>query len=388
MASINFDAITEQLYKAKDIVAAEPVGLTTSVTLNIGADGVSQGATIKSVATPTLTVNESDAESMSLPEGDAATAGVEEMTLAYTANVKIELSGNDWTKLTNVGQADATMADLYQQALRGIRNKIESVACGHVYKYASRSVGTSGTTPFASDFKILNSLRQVLEDNGAPVDDGQCSVILNTLAATNLRNLAQLQKANEAGSDLLLRRGTLLDLSGFMLKSSAGIASHTKGAGTGYDIVTAGEAIGQTTLTLEGGTVNSTGIKAGDVITIDTDTANAYVVNTGLTATGGDIVIGKPGLRVAGVNASELTVVDSYTANLAVHRAAVEIAMRPPGMPPGGDAGDHIATIVDAKSGIVVDVVMYYGKRKNTMNFTVHYGVKVWKEAFVASLRG
>lgn len=388
MSAINFDAITEQLYKAKDVVVAEPIGITTSVTLNIGADGVSKGATVKSVSTPTLTVNESDDESMTLPSGDAATLGVEEMTLAYTANVKIELGGNDWAKITNVGSGDSTMADLMQQAIRGIRNKIETTAAGVIYKYASRSVGTSGTTPFASNWNVLNSLRQVLEDNGITLDDGQCSCVFNTAAATNLRNLAQLQKANEAGNDTLLRKGTLLDLSGFMLKSSAGIGSHTKGAGTGYDIVSAGEAIGQTVLTLEGGTVNTTGIKAGDVITIDTDTAHAYVVNTGLTATGGDITIGSPGLRVAGVNASELTVVESYTPNLAFHRSAVEIAMRPPAMPPGGDAGTHIATIVDAKSGIVVDVVMYYGKRVNVLNFTTHYGVKVWKQAGVASLRG
>ena len=52
-----------------------------------------------------------------------------------------------------------------------------------------------------------------------------------------------------------------------MMRESAGVASHTKGAGTGYDFAAAGEAIGQTTLSVEGGTVNSTGIKAGDVIT-------------------------------------------------------------------------------------------------------------------------
>ena len=40
-----------------------------------------------------------------------------------------------------------------------------------------------------------------------PMNDGQSSIVMNTLAGTNLRQLAQLQKANESGSDSMLRQG-------------------------------------------------------------------------------------------------------------------------------------------------------------------------------------
>jgi hypothetical protein len=387
MAAINLDAITESIYRSTDIIASEPVGLTTSVTLNLGADGISTGGTIDSLRIPSLTVNESDAESMTLPSGDAATVTKETLTLSYTANVKVEMSGDGWTKVSNVGQGSTYMNDIFAQAIRGLRNKIETKACGIVYKYASRAVGTAGTTPFASNHHILNSARQILEDNGMPVDDGQCSAIISTSAGTNLRNLSPLYKVNESGNDSLLRRGTLLDIAGFMVKTSAGIASHTAGAGTGYDLA-GSEAIGQTTLSVEGGTVNTTGIAAGDIIALDTDTANNYVVTTGTTSTSGDIVIGAPGLRVAGTTSSEITIGGSYTANLAVHRAAVEIAIRPPAMPPGGDAGIVLAEVFDPKSGIVFTAIMYKGKRVNTINITCHYGVKVWKQEGVAIIRG
>src|SRR5690606_36957524 len=111
---------------------------------------------------------------------------------------------------------------------------------------------------------------------------------------------ANLYKANEAGGSNLLRNGELLNLYGFSIKESAGVQSHTKGAATGTLINNAsGEAIGETTLTLDTITVNTTGILAGDVITHASDATNKYVVKTGLVATSGDIVINKPGLLIA-----------------------------------------------------------------------------------------
>jgi hypothetical protein len=82
------------------------------------------------------------------------------------------------------------------------------------------------------------------------VNDGNVSLVMNTLAGTNLRKLATLFKANESGSDAMLRQGVLLDLYGIALRESAGVVSHVKGAGTGYDFVVAGEAVGQTTLSV------------------------------------------------------------------------------------------------------------------------------------------
>ena len=186
----------------------------------------------------------------------------------------------------------------------------------------------------------------------------------------------------------MLRQGTLLDLQGFMLRESAGVASHTKGAGTGYDFVSAGEAIGQTTLSVEGGTVNSTGIKAGDVITHAGDSINKYVVGTGLTSTSGDLVINNPGLRVAGVDANEITVGDSYTANLAFHRSAIELGIRPIAVPAGGDAAVDMMTVQDPWSGLVYTIALYKGYKKAMFEVSCLYGVKAWKSEHIATLLG
>lgn len=186
----------------------------------------------------------------------------------------------------------------------------------------------------------------------------------------------------------MLRQGTLLDLQGIMIKESGQILQHTAGAGTGYDFASGGEAVGQTTLTLEGGTVNSTGFKAGDIITHAGDSTNKYVVNTGLTSTSGDIVIGDPGLLVAGVDANEITIGASYTPNVCFHRSAIELAIRAPAMPQGGDAATDVMMVQDPHSGLVFEIAAYKGYRKAMIEVRCVYGWKAWKPANIATLLG
>ena len=115
---------------------------------------------------------------------------------------------------------------------------------------------------------------------------------------------------------------------------------------------------------------------------------NKYVVNTGLTATSGDIVIGDPGILIAGVDANELTVGDSYTPNIAFHRSAIELAIRPPALPNGGDAADDIMLVQDPHSGLVFEIAHYKGYRKALIEVRCVYGWKAWKSANIATMLG
>ena len=78
-------------------------------------------------------------------------------------------------------------------------------------------------------------------------------LVVSTAAGANLRGKQGGRGVDLEGSPDLLRRGVLLDIHGFAVRESAQIISHTKGAGTGYDFAAAGEAVGQTTLSVEGG---------------------------------------------------------------------------------------------------------------------------------------
>jgi hypothetical protein len=325
---------------------------------------------------------------MTLPSGDDQTVTNETLTLGQAAVATLPITGAVALQLQNTVGYNRILVDFFAQAFRGIRNNIEAHVGSVAYKAASRAYGTAGTTPFGSNFNEVANLRKILADNGCPVDDGMLSLLINTSAGVNLRNLANLYKVNEAGSNLGLRNGELLNLQGFSVKESAGIASHTKGAATGALINNgSNEAIGETTLTLDTITVNTTGIVAGDIITHASDTANKYVVKTGLVATSGDIVIAKPGLRIAAVNNDAVTVGNSYTANVGFHRNAIELAIRPPAQPPGGDAGEHMV-LYDEKSGLSFDVAWYKGFGMGNFVISAMYQAKVWKPEFVATLLG
>lgn len=381
--------LAADIYKAADLVGREAVGVIPSVTINAGSEQAAQGDVVRSHFTRAATVNNSVTPSMTIPEGDDQTVDNKTMTVSQIARVSIPWTGEDVKHVNNGSGFETIYGDQIKQAFRGIVNTIEAHLATTCYQNASRAFGTAGTTPFVSNFNEVAEMRQILFDNGMPVNDGRLSLVLNSLAGTNLRQLAQLQKVNEAGGAEMLRRGTLLDLQGFMLKESAGIQSHVKGGMTGADINNgAGEAVGQTTLTFDGGTVNSTGFKAGDIITHAGDSVNKYVVNVGSTATGGDIVIGSPGLRVAAADATELTVGDSYTANLAIHQACVELVMRPLAKPPGGDAAVDEMIVQDPFSGLVFRISAYKGYNKAMFDITCLYQAKVWKPDGVAILLG
>jgi hypothetical protein len=296
------------------------------------------------------------------------------------------LTGETVKRLNQSSGAEAFRVAKFTQMIRGMVNAMESHLCSKIYVASSRAYGTAGTTPFGSNFNDLAQLRKILADNGAPVNSGELSVVMNTSAGANLRSLAQLQKANEAAGTDLLRRGTLLDLQGFMLKESAGIVTHTKGTATLFDAA-GGEPAGETSIAFDGATAGATGILAGDIVTWTGDT-NKYVIKTGVNGATGTIVLGRPGLQQALSDTVEGTIGASYTANLAFHRSAVEFAARAPAQPDGGDAAKDSLTVVDPLTGLTFEFRLYAGFGMNKIYCAVYYGAKVWKEEFVATLLG
>ena len=379
--------LAADIYKAADQVGRELVGFIPSVTINGDATTqAAKGDTIRAAFTRTPTVSTTYSPSMTIPEGTDQTVDNKTMSLDTFANVQIPYTGEDVKHLNNGAGFETVYGDQIKQAMRAITNSIETAIGSAAYLSSSRAFGTAGTTPFGSNFNEIAEVRQILVDNGCPFD-GNLSLVINSLAGTNLRQLAQLQKVNENGGSEMLRQGELLNLQGFMMRESAGVAAHTAGAGAS-GLINGAEAVGQTTLTYDTLTVNTTGYKAGDEITVAADSVNKYVIGTGSTATAGDIVINNPGLRVAVPDNNAITIGSSYTANLAFHRSAIELGIRPIAVPAGGDAASDMMTIQDPHSGLVYTIALYKGYKKAMIEVSALYGVKAWKPEHIATLLG
>ena len=373
--------LAADIYRAADIVGRELVGFIPASTVNAGSEQAAVGQTVRSFTTPAASAV-TISPSMTIPEGTDQTLGNKTLTITEQRGVQIPYTGEDVRFLDGGAGYETVYGAQIQQAMRTLVNEMEADLAGEAYKNASRAVGTAGTTPFGSNFNAVAEARQILADNGMPVNDGRTSLVVNTAAGTNLRNLASLQQVNTAGGDDLLRRGELLNLQGVSLKESGQVISHTKGTGTSYLLNDASSAVGDTTIAADGG---SGTILAGDIITLAGDTNN-YVVNTALS--GGSLVIGDTGLRAAAADNAAITVGNNYTANVMMHQAGLELAMRAPAKPVGGDAAEDTLVVQDPTSGLVFEVAVYKGFNKAMIQVGAVWGYKAWNSDAIAIVMG
>ena len=305
MANVLTD-LAGDIYKAADVVGRELVGFIPASTINAnGSERVAKGDVVRASFTRAATAVDVS-EAMTIPEGTDQTVDNKTLTINNARAVQIPYTGEDVRHLNNGIGFETVYGDQIKQAMRTLCNEIEA-DLGEAAGTATPAgtVGTGGTTPFASNFDLIADIRKELVDNGMPANDGQVSLIIDTAAGANLRNLANLQGANTAGGTDLLRQGVLLDLQGMALRESG----------------------------------------------------NVY-------ASGGS------------------------TFNIAMHRAAMELAMRAPAVPNGGDAADDAIVVQDPHSGLVFEVRSYRGYRKSMIEVAASWGVKAWKPDFIGHLLG
>jgi len=383
MANVLTD-LAADIYKSADMIGRELTGAVSSVIINgDGSERAAVGDPVRSHFTRQPTASAAITEAMTIPEGTDQTVDNKTLTISKAQSIQIPWTGEDMRHVNNGSGFSTVYGDQITQAMRTLTNEIEADVLTALYQGSSRKIGVAGTTPFASDFNLIAEVRQILVDNGqSPASD--TSLIINTLAGTNLRQLAQLQKVNEAGGSQLLRQGTLLDLQELMLKESAQVQAHTAGTGSAYTTDTAGYAIGDTVITLITG---SGTVVAGDSVTFAGHT-DIYTVETG-TGAPGAITLASPGLRVAiTTSATAMTIGAAFTGNVAVKRGAAELVLRAPAVPEGGDAATDAMVVQDPFSGLVFEIRAYKGYRKSMFEVAAAWGQKVWKSDGVVTLLG
>lgn len=368
-------SLVPDLYESLDIVSRELAGFIPSVTMDATAERAALNQAIRIPITPAAPAENVTPGQLPPDDGDQTISNLP-FTITKSRMVPFRWTGEE-QKGINTGPGYANLRrDQITQAMRTLVNEIE-VDLGSLAYLSSRATGTAGTTPFASTLGDTAQVRKILSDNGAPLSDLQC--VIDTTAGANLRTLAQLTKANEAGTTALRAQGTLLELHGFVLRESAGVARHT--AGTGASYVTNGAlTVGTTVIPVQTG---SGTIVAGDVVTIGNF---KYVVTSALS--GGNLTIGAPGLRENVATGSTVTLAAAYTANFAFSRSAIVLATRAPALPEEGDMADDRMMIQDPRTGMAFEVSMYKQYRRVRYEIAAAWGVQNIKPAHTALLLG
>jgi hypothetical protein len=364
------------LYRAVDTVSREMVGFIPSVTMNGDAEMVAKDQEITyPVVEARAAADITPAATGPNPSGE--TVGTGSMKITKSRSVTFPWNGEEQGSLGSL--YELLLQQQFEQAMRTLVNEVEA-DLALLYKAASRAYGTAGTTPFASTLADTAQMLKILLDNGCPPEDLQ--LVIDTTAGAALRTLAQLTKANEAGSAELRARGILLDLHGFKVRESAQVKLHTKGTGTSY-VADGAHAVDIESILLKTG---SGTVVAGDVVTFGSDT-NKYIVNTGVAAAG-TIVIGKPGLRVAVADGGAMTIGNGFRANMAFARSAIHLLTRVPMRPRSGDSAADVTIVQDPKSGLAFSVAVYPQYHQVSYEVGLAWGVKAVKSEHIAILLG
>lgn len=379
--------LVPDLYEAIDIVSREMVGFIPASTLLASADRVALNENVRVPITPAAAAETVTPGQLPPDDGDQNISN-NVLTISQALMVPFRWTGDEQKGVNNQtpnGGYAKIRQNQIAQAIRTLVNGIES-NMGSLYATVSRVEGTAGTTPFGTGLGDTAQIRKILADNGASMSDMQC--VIDTTCGANLRSLTQLTKANEAGTTDMRAQGKLLELHGFTLRESAGVAESVPiGSVTGA--VTAAGAKGTTSVTLTtpaGGAVN---ILAGDIVTFAGDT-NKYVAAAACAigaSSAGTLTLAAPGLRTT-VAAAAVAVGAVATRNMAFSRSAIVLATRLPALPEEGDMAEDRITLTDPMSGISFEFAMYKQYRRVRYEVSIAYGYANIKPEHTAGMLG
>jgi hypothetical protein len=378
------------MYEALDIVSRERVGFIPAVSRDSSAERAALNQSILVPIVPATTAEAANTPGVTAPDTGDQTLGNVEITISKSYHIPVRWNGEETRGLNNAGTYQSVNRDRFVQAFRRLGNLIEADLASS-YKYASRAFGTAGTAPFptANDFSHFAGILRILDDNGAPPTD--LKLVLSNAAMQNIRSKqASLFKANEAGTDELLRDGKVMRVMGLDLGQSGQVANHIAGTTTDATLTSTDYAVGSTSLTLasagtgtivEGDMVNIAGQNNGiwyGVRTGDADVSNA-----------GTVVLNNPGLTIAQTSNTQVIAPSAnYSANLAFHKSAIQLVTRVPALPDGGDAATDRRLLFDSISGITFEAALYPQFLQNVVHIRVAWGWKAIKQEHIAVLFG
>ncbi|CAI1684168.1 P22 phage major capsid protein family protein [Serratia fonticola] len=368
MAGNTLTGLIPTIYTALDIVSREQVGFIPAVSRDAKADQAAKGQTVRSPVAPVATTKDITPGVAAPNTGDADISSVD-VVITKSKMSDVKWNGEEQLALGPSGTYNTILADQFSQAFRALTNEVEA-DLGGLYFSASRAVGTAGKTPFgiAGELDDFALSRQVLEDNGSPTSALQ--MVLGSSAIAKIRGKQSvLFKANEAGTDQLLRQGVLGQVQGFSIHNSSGVKRVKAGTGTGYLVnKTGGFKEGDRFISVDTGTGV---INPGDIVTFAGD-ENNYVV---ATSTPSVVTLAAPGLRQDLADNAAMAVSGSFTPNMAFDRGALLLACRTPAMPEGGDEADDVMNITDPVSGITFQIALYRQYRQVRYEVGLSWGV-------------
>jgi len=260
------------------------------------------------------------------------------------------------------------------RALAGSINQTVLAQYTGVYGY----VGTAGTTPFGSTVADAVQARKVLNAQLCPRRDRR--MVLDHEGEANALALSAFSDFEKTGEQNAKIHGVLGTKYGFDFFADDDIPTHTVGTAFAKTVtLISNSAVGDATVTL-GVDIGTATVVEGDIITIAGD-LQTYVVTADATLnTSGVAVAISPTLAIA-VNGSgtpvAVTLKDSHTVNLAFHRDAFALALRPLENSSVASASANIAVMSDPLTGLSLRLEVRRQHKQDAWEFDALWGTKL-----------
>jgi hypothetical protein len=312
---------------------------------------------------------------------------------ADSAPSKVQIALNNWRKvnfhlddkqLVEIDRNAHFMPMQMSEAVRAMANDI-NLSILNKYKGIYGFAGTSGTTPFTSDVSAATTARQVLNEQKAPRDNRR--MVLDFAAEAKALALADFQRVNESGDIGVKREGEIGRKFGFDIFTDDQVVTHTAG-GSGTPLVNGALSAGATSVAIDG-LSGTDGFVVGDVLTFAGHT-QTYTVATAPAASGGaQTVTVSPAIAATVADNAAITVKASHIVNLAFHRDAFALAMRPLAGETAGDAyGSQIVAMTDPQTGLSMRLEVYRQYKQVVYELDALWGVELIRPELATRIAG
>jgi hypothetical protein len=328
------------------------------------------------------------------------TPGVTKPTPTAYTPTKVQITLDNWKQNEPFALTDKEMVEInknehflpmrMQAAVRAIASAINQDVMAE-YKGIYGYVGTAGVTPFASTVNAATDARKTLHQQLAPKTERRG--VLDFTAEANALALSQFSDAEKIGTNAVRIEGEIGRKYGIDWYADDEVVTHTAGTITTGLIAKAAtaQAVGLTTIQCT--TAASTGACAlvvGDII-LFAGQSQTYVVTAAATqasaATAVNVAI-QPPLKVALAGSEAVTVKATHVVNLAFHRDAFALAMRPLASNGAFKGGSEIAAMQDPDTGLVMRLEVSRQHKQNMWELDVLWGAKLVRAELATRIAG
>lgn len=306
---------------------------------------------------------------------------------------KVQIALNNWKKV-NFHMTDKELMDLdrnahfvpmqMSEAVRALANSINTTVHDQ-YTNIYGFTGTAGTTPFGSNVASATNARKILNEQLCPRENRR--MVLDFDAEANALALSDFQRVNEAGDSGPKLEGQLGRKFGFDTYTDDGVKTHTAG-GSGTPLVNGALSVGDTSVDVDGMS-GANGLVVGDVLTFAGHTQTYAVTVAGTTSSGAQTVTVSPALKAAVADNAAVTVKGDHVVNLAFHRDAFALAMRPLAAGTIADAyGSNIVSMTDPVSGLSMRLEVSRQYKQVVYELDALWGVKLIRPELATRIAG